>query len=124
MSSHFGRCTPISHKENDLTITSTTLFRTAAVAAAMAGLIFIGVQINHPYLDANSIVTTDAMTRDSLKMLMAALALAGITGVYLRQVTKIGVLGLAGYVLFAAGYLSMLGTEFGAALVRPSIAHS
>ena len=67
-----------------MTVTSTTLFRAAAVAAALAGLIFIGVQINHPYLDANSIVTTDAMTRDSLKMLMAALALAGITGVYQR----------------------------------------
>ena len=64
------------------------------------------------------------MARNSLKMLMAALALAGITGVYLRQVTKIGVLGLLGYVLFAAGYLSMLGTEYVAALVLPSIAHS
>src|SRR2546430_9509192 len=111
-------------KENDMTITSTTLFRAAGAAAALAGLIFIGVQINHPYLDATSITSTDAMTRDSLKMLMAALALAGITGVYLRQVTKIGMLGLLGYVLFAAGYLSMLGTEYVAALVLPSIAHS
>jgi hypothetical protein len=107
-----------------MTITSTTLFRAAGAAAALAGLIFIGVQINHPYLDATSITSTDAMTRDSLKMLMAALALAGITGVYLSQVTKIGVLGLLGYVLFAAGYLSMLGTEYVAALVLPSIAHS
>src|SRR5437879_3792396 len=107
-----------------MTITSTTLFRAAGAAAALAGLIFIGVQINHPYLDATSITSTDAMTRDSLKMLMAVLALVGITGVYLRQVTKIGVLGLLGYVLFAAGYLSMLGTEFVAALVLPSIAHS
>jgi uncharacterized membrane protein len=112
------------HKENDMTVTSTTLFRAAAVAAALAGLIFIGVQINHPYLDATSIKTTDAITRDSLKMLMAALALAGITGIYLRQVTKIGVLGLLGFVLFAAGYLSMFGTEFIAALVLPSIADS
>ena len=76
-----------------MTVTSTTLFRAAAGAAVLAGLIFIGVQINHPYLDATSITSTDAMTRDSLKMLMAALALAGITGVYLRQVTEIGVLG-------------------------------
>jgi uncharacterized membrane protein len=112
------------HKENDMTVTSTTLFRAAAVAAALAGLIFIGVQINHPYLDATSIKTTDAITRDSLKMLMAALALVGITGIYLRQVTKIGVLGLLGFVLFAAGYLSMFGTEFIAALVLPSIADS
>src|SRR5213082_3514747 len=107
-----------------MTITSTTLFRAAGAAAALAGLIFIAVQINHPYLDATSITSTDAMTRDSLKVLMAALALAGVTGVYLYQVTKIGVLGLLGYVLFAAGYLSMLGTEFVAALVLPSIAHS
>jgi uncharacterized membrane protein len=112
------------HKESDLTITSTTLFRAAAVAAALAGLIFIGVQINHPYLDATSIKTTDAITRDSLKMLMAALALAGITGIYLRQVTKIGLLGLLGFVLFAFGYLSMFGTEFIAALVLPSITDS
>jgi hypothetical protein len=107
-----------------MTITPTTLFRAAGVAASTAGLIFIGVQINHPHLDATSITTTDVIARNSLKMLMAALALAGITGVYLRQVTKMGVLGMIGYVLFAAGYLSMLGTEFVAALVLPSIAHS
>ena len=109
-----------------MTITTTTLFRVAAVAAVLAGLIFIGVQIKHPYLDATSITTTDVMAPNSfsLKILKAALALAGITGVCLRQVTKIGVLGLLGYVLFAAGYLSMLGTEYVAALVLPSIAHS
>src|SRR3984893_500205 len=124
MPSHLESGLTNPHKENDMTIPPSTLCRAAGVAAALAGLIFIGVQINHPYLDATSITTTDVMARNSLKMLMAALALAGITGVYLRQVTKIGVLGLVGYVLFAAGYLSMLGTEFVAALVLPSIAHS
>jgi len=107
-----------------MTISSSTLFRAAGVAAAAAGLIFIGVQIKHPHLDATSITTSDAMTRNSLKVLMAALALGGITGMYLSQVTKIGVLGLLGYVVFAASYLSMLGTEYVAALVLPSIAHS
>ena len=107
-----------------MTITTTTLLRAAGVAAVLSGLIFIGVQINHPYLDATSITTTDVMTRNSLKMLMAALALAGVTGIYLRQVTKMGWLGLLGFVVFAAGYLSMFGTEFVAALVLPSIAHS
>jgi len=107
-----------------MTITNRFLLRAAAVAAAVAGLIFIGVQINHPYLDATSITTTDVMIRNALKMLMVALALAGITGVYLFQVTKIGVLGLIGYVVFAAGYLSMLGQEYVAALVLPTIAHT
>src|SRR5438477_5831291 len=107
-----------------MTITLTTLFRAAGVAASVAGLIFIGVQINHPHLDVTSITTTDVIIRNLLKMLMATLALAGITGMYLRQVTKIGVLGLFGYILFAAGFLSIFGTEFVAALVLPSIAHS
>ena len=107
-----------------MTITYGILLRAAAVAAAAAGLIFIGVQINHPALDATSITTTDVMIRNSLKMVMAALALAGITGVYLFQVPKIGVLGLIGYVVFALGYLSMFGTEYVAGLVLPSIAQS
>jgi hypothetical protein len=110
--------------DSEMTITPKALFRGAGVAATVAGLIFIGVQINHPYLDATSISTADVVTRNSLKMLMASLALAGITGMYLRQVTKMGWLGLVGFVVFAAGYLSMFGTEFVAALVLPSIAHS
>src|SRR5690348_13306715 len=107
-----------------MTITSNILFRAASVSAAAAGLIFIGVQINHPHLDASTIGTANVVARDSLKMLMAALALAGITGVYLRQITKMGVLGLIGYALFALGYLSMLGTEYVAALVLPALTHS
>jgi hypothetical protein len=107
-----------------MTVTQNTLFRAAGAAAVAAGLIFVGVQINHPYLDATSITTSDVMTRNALKMVMAALALAGITGIYLHQVTKMGVLGLLGFVVFAAGYFSMFGTEFVAALVLPTISHS
>src|SRR5215813_6735153 len=66
-----------------------------------------------PDLDATSITTTDVMARTSLKMLMAALAFAGITGVYLRQVTTIGVLGLLGYVaLLALGTLATSAVGF------------
>lgn len=104
-------------------ISTTTLFRAAAGAAVLAGLLFIGVQLGHPHLDATSIVTTDVMVRSSLKMVMAVLALAGITGVYLRQVSRTGLLGLLGYLVFAAGYLSLLATEYVAAFVLPSIAH-
>ena len=82
-----------------MTITPTTLTRAAGVAAVAAGLIFIGVQINHPHLDATSVTTTEWAVRNSLKVLMAALALVGITGMYLRQVKQIGVLGLIGYLV-------------------------
>jgi hypothetical protein len=103
-------------------ITPTTLFKAAGVAAVAAGLIFIGVQINHPHADVANVTTTEWAVRNSLKILMAALVLAGITGMYLRQVRQIGVLGLIGYVVFSVGYLSILSSTFVSAYVLPSLA--
>jgi hypothetical protein len=104
-----------------MTITTTSLFRGAAVAAVAAGLVFIGVQINHPHLDTTSVTTTEMAVRGSLKLLMAVLALAGITGMYLRQVRQTGVLGLIGYLLFAIGYLLIFSTTLVSAYVLPSV---
>ena len=104
-----------------MTITPTTLTRAAGVAAVAAGLIFIGVQINHPHLDASSITTTEVAIRSSLKVLMAVLAVVGITGMYLRQVRQAGVLGLVGYLLLGTCYLTLMGTSFVGAYVLPSI---
>jgi hypothetical protein len=105
-----------------MSITPTTLFRAAGAAAVAAGLIFIGVQINHPPSDVTSVMTTEWAVRNSLKVLMAALALAGITGMYLRQVKQIGVLGLVGYLVLGAGYLVIMCSAFVSAYVLPSLA--
>src|SRR4051812_33894496 len=67
-------------------ITARRLTRVAGLAAVAAGVLFIGVQIKHPHLDAASITTTEMAIRDSLKVLMAVFALVGITGMYLPQV--------------------------------------
>jgi hypothetical protein len=107
-----------------ITITPSFLTRWAGLAAAAAGAIFIGVQINHPQLNAISIQTTDVTVRDSFKVLMAALALVGITGMYLNQVRKHGLLGLIGYVVFAVGYLGIMCVTFSAAFVLPEVASS
>lgn len=107
-----------------MVITPTTLTRGAGVAAVAAGLIFIGVQVGHPHMDATSVTTTEVVVRGSLKVLMAALALAGITGMYLRQVKQTGVLGLTGYLLLGAGYLLIMSTAFTAAYVLPGIAET
>lgn len=107
-----------------MTITPSILPRAAGVAAVAAGAIFIGVQLNHPQLDVASVGTIEWAVRSSLKVLMAALALVGITGMYLHQVRKMGVLGLIGYLLFAANYLVIVSTSFIAAYVLPSIADS
>jgi len=107
-----------------MVITPNTLLRSAGVAAVAAGVIFIGVQINHPHSDIAAVTTTEWAVRNSLKVLMAALALAGITGMYLRQVRQIGLLGLVGYVVFSAGYLTIMSIAFVSAYVLPTIAET
>lgn len=104
-----------------MTITPATLTRSASVAAVAAGAIFIGVQLNHPPLDVASVNTTEWAVRSSFKVLMAALALVGITGMYLHQVKKMGLLGLIGFVLFAANYIVIGSVSFIAAYVLPTI---
>lgn len=104
-------------------ITTTTLTRAAGLSAVAAGLLFIGVQINHPHLDAEFATTTEYTVRQSLKVLMAGLSLVGITGMYLRQVKQAGVLGLIGYLVFGAGYLIMTSVEVIGAVVFSTLAH-
>ncbi|WP_427131235.1 hypothetical protein [Pseudarthrobacter sp. S9] len=107
-----------------MSITTTKLTGAAGVCAVAAGLLFIGVQINHPHLDVAFVTTTEWTVRQTLKVVMAALSLIGITGMYLRQVKQTGVLGLLAYVLFGAGYLIIMSIEVVGAVVLPSIAHS
>ncbi len=107
-----------------MTITATALSKAAGAAAAVAGAIFIGVQIKHPATDTFTTETTEWVARECAKIVMAALALAGITGMYLRQYRKAGLLGLVGYLVFAAGYLAMFSVEFIAAVVLPNLVHT
>lgn len=107
-----------------MTITTTRLTQAAGVAAAAAGAIYIGVQIGHPPTVLASATTTDWFVRNAAKALMAVLALVGFTGIYLRQRSKVGLLGLAGYLLLSGGYFLLFGTEFVATIVVPTAAPS
>ena len=107
-----------------MTLTTSTLTRAAGVAAAVGGLLYIGVQINHPHLDVAFITTTEWKLRQTAKVLFATLSLAGITGMYLRQVKRTGVLGLIGYVALALGFVFMVTIEATGAVVLPAIAAS
>src|ERR671932_723611 len=91
-------------QEPAMTVTTTSLPKAAGVAAAAAGAIFIGVQIGHPQLNLTTITTTDVFVRDFGKVLMCALAVAGLSGMYLSQIRRNGVLGLVGYLVLAANY--------------------
>lgn len=104
-----------------MTITATTLTRGASAAAVGAGLLFIGVQIGHPHFDANTVATTEVVVRDSLKILMAVLGLVGVTGIYLSQVRRNGVLGLVGFLVLGACYLLMACMTYMATFVLPQL---
>jgi hypothetical protein len=107
-----------------MTVTTTRLTQAAAVATVVAGTIFVLVQINHPPTVLASATTTDWFVRNAAKAVMAVLALIGLTGIYLRQRSKVGLLGLAGYLLLGMGYFMLFGTEFVATIVVPTAAPS
>ncbi len=102
-------------------VTATGLTRTAGAAAAVAGCIFIAVQMNHPASGTFTTETTRWVTRSIAKIVMAVLALAGITGMYVRQHRQAGLVGLIGYLVFAAGYLALFSVEVIAAAVLPTL---
>lgn len=104
-----------------MNITTSSLTKAAGAAAAVAGSIFIAVQINHPPTESFTTETTEWVVRSCAKIVMSALALAGITGMYLRQHRQAGVLGLIGYLLFAAGYLAIFSVEVIAATILPAL---
>jgi len=105
-----------------MNVTTTGLTRAAGISAAVAGLLFIAVQINHPAMEVASVTSAEWAVRNTAKVVLAATALAGITGMYLHQVRRAGLLGLVGYLLLSAGLLVMMCIAFVGGYVLPSLA--
>lgn len=105
-------------------ITAHRLTAATGLCAAVAGAIFIGVQVNHPPADVANIVSTEMAVREAAKALMTVLALAGFTGIFLRHRSEFGVLGLVGYLLLTVGYLAMFAVQCVVACILPTVARS
>jgi hypothetical protein len=102
-----------------MSITPTTLTRAAAVALAVAGVIFILIQPLHPHEDAASITTSTWFVVHILSLAMAVFGLAGITAIYLTQVTRSGILGLLGYLVFSLFFITQAAVNFAEAFILP-----
>ena len=108
-----------------MTVTTAQLTRAAGIATATAGAIFVAVQIKHPAFTVQAFTDGNSWhVRSIAKLVMAGLAIAGLTGIYLHQRRQIGTLGLVGYLTFVVGYLLMSSVEAIAAFVLPGEAHS
>jgi hypothetical protein len=102
-----------------MSITTSTLTRAAAVGLAIAGVIFILIQPLHPHEDVASITTSTWVIVHILSLTMAVLGLAGITAVYLNQVTRSGILGLLGYLVFSLFFITQAAVNFAEAFILP-----
>ncbi|WBM79695.1 hypothetical protein KIV56_15820 [Cryobacterium breve] len=105
-----------------MSITPSTLTRAAAGAAALAGLIYIVIQFIHPADVVASLSTQMWITVHVLSFGMAVLAMIGLTGIYLRQVQKFGLLGLIAYLMFGLFFILQASFNFTEALIAPLVA--
>jgi hypothetical protein len=107
------------HKERTMSITTSTLTRGAAVAAALAGLAYIAIQFIHPADVVASLSTQRWVLVHTLSFTEAVLAVVGVTGIYLRQVRQLGVLGLIGYLMFGFFFILQSAFTFAEAFIAP-----
>lgn len=105
-----------------MTITSDALIRATGSFAIAAGLIFAGIQPIHPPDFVASVTTTPWATILTLKFVMCLFFIVGATGLYLRQMSRAGWLGLAGFMLFAASWWLQTGYVFTELFVLPPLA--
>jgi hypothetical protein len=88
-------------KESNMKITGSTLIHWAGLAAIVAGLLFVFVQLIHPPELLSSVTTSTWVIVHYMTIAMCLLGLFGIAGLYVRQVKEVGWLGLVGYLLFS-----------------------
>ncbi len=105
-----------------LEITDVTLFRLAGLSALLAGICYVLVGIFHPANIPASVITTRWEVVHILACAMSLFGILGLTGIYVRQAEKTGLVGLIGYLLLSFWLLLIMGFSFVEAFVLPHVA--
>ena len=105
-------------------ITTSALTRVAAVAAVLAGVIYMLVQFIHPADVVASLTTPMWQIVHVLSLSEAVLVLIGLAGIYLRQVPRFGILGFIAYAMFAFFFVLQAAFNFFEAFIAPLVAVS
>ncbi|MEO8511224.1 MAG: hypothetical protein ABI534_08280 [Chloroflexota bacterium] len=105
-------------------VTTTGLIRATSIAAMLAGALFVIVQIVHPPETVEAVASDAWGIVHYLSLVMLTLFVVGVTGIYARQVEKLGWIGLVGFVALSFGLLLNIGGGFIEALVEPLLATS
>jgi hypothetical protein len=105
-----------------MTVLPSHLTRAAGLSAIASGLLYIAIQPIHPEETVSAVTGTAWAVVGAMTIAMAVLALAGITGIYLRQVTESGLLGLVGYLVFASFFFLAFAFTFAEIFILPQLA--
>ena len=103
-------------------ITPTALTKVAALAAMLAGLIYIVIQFIHPADVVESLTTPMWTIVHVLSFAEAVLVMIGLAGIYLRQVREFRVLGLIAYAMIGFFFILQAAFNFAEAFIAPLIA--
>jgi hypothetical protein len=105
-----------------MNITSSNLIRVCGLALVPAGIVFAGIQPIHPPDVVESVTTPAWVIITSLKYVMSVLFVVGITGLYARQVEKVGLFGLVAFLVLATSWTLQSAFVFTEAFVLPPLA--
>jgi hypothetical protein len=98
------------------------LLRLAGLSALLAGLCYVLVGLFHPPNVPSSVTSTRWEVVHVLACAMCFFAVIGMAGLYARQATKTGWLGLVGFVMLTLWFVLIMGFSFVEAFILPKIA--
>lgn len=105
-----------------MTLSTHDLPRLAGLSALVAGACYVLVGVFHPPNVASAVTTDRWAIVHVLACAMSFFGLIGLTGLYVRQAAKVGLLGLVGYVLLNLWLVLIMGFSFVEAFVLPHVA--
>jgi hypothetical protein len=105
-------------------VTGPGLIRATGLIAVLAGALFVIVQIIHPPETVEAVASDAWPIVHYLTFAMLTFFVVGVTGIYARQVEKLGWLGLAGFIVLNIGLLLNIAGAAIEAFVEPLLATS
>jgi hypothetical protein len=109
----------VATRESKTKITPLNFIRWTGLSAIVAGIIFAGIQPFHPADVVESVNTTQFAIILALKTVMCYLMLLGIAGIYARQMSKAGWMGLVGFLMLGICWATQLAYVFAEAFIFP-----
>lgn len=102
--------------------TASNVIRWAGLSALAAGVIFAGIQPIHPPDLLPSVTTAAWAMIMPFKLAMSMLFLAGLAGLYARQVKESGWLGLVGFLALSVSWALQTAFIFAETFILPVLA--